>query len=96
MSDPKHLAAPPIIVWGVIAAGVLLTLWVIAPEHRIELLHWKLALIVIGSYAGWFLDRMLFPNARPGEMKPGFVKTIAEVRLASMVLGSIWAMSWGL
>ena len=91
-----HSAAPPLIAWGIIAAIVLVALYLLAPETRIELLHWKLALIVIGSYSGWLLDRMLFPYARPADIEEPLPRIIAQCRLAFMVVGAIWAMSWGL
>ncbi len=50
--------------WGVISAGLLAVVAVVAP-HQLALVVYKLALVTLACVAGYYIDRALFPYARP-------------------------------
>lgn len=55
----------PRLFWcGLIAILALAILWLLAPQ-QLPLVLYKLAFVPLAGYAGYWLDRALFPYARP-------------------------------
>lgn len=50
--------------WLLIALLTALSVFTIAP-HQLGVLAWSLSKISIGAYLGYWLDRSMFPGARP-------------------------------
>jgi hypothetical protein len=58
---------PRLYGWILFSLLLLLLAWWLAP-HRIPLTGWKVVLVTGGAVLGYWLDRALFPYARPGDM----------------------------
>lgn len=50
-----------------LTVALLIVAWVLAP-HRIPLTLWKVVLVTGGAVTGYWIDRVLFPYARPGDL----------------------------
>jgi hypothetical protein len=50
--------------WGIAALFLLAVIWAIAP-HQIEIVLYKVALVTLFAHLGYWIDRRLFPYARP-------------------------------
>ena len=50
--------------WVIAAALLTLLVWLIAP-HQIPVSLYKLSLVALAAVAGYWIDRSLFPYARP-------------------------------
>jgi len=51
----------PVFLWALV--GCLLLGW--ASPEKLEVLGWKLTMALTSGYIGYWLDRSLFPGARP-------------------------------
>lgn len=51
--------------WFAIAAIALAVIVVMTMGQQVSVGIWKLALITVGAYGGYWIDRMAFPYARP-------------------------------
>lgn len=63
-SIPLWLRAPRNSLWLLLAVGLLLVLAVISPV-QLPVVLYKVALIALAAVLGYWLDRALFPYARP-------------------------------
>lgn len=52
-------------------AGALITTLIVAwmAPHQIGVLVWSLSKLALGAYLGYWIDRSVFPYARPGEIQ---------------------------
>lgn len=50
-----------------LTVALLALAWWLAP-HRIPLTLWKIVLVTGGAVLGYWVDRVLFPYARPGDL----------------------------
>lgn len=55
---------PRLMIWKVVCAALLLALVLLQPQQALVLVY-KLALICTAAVVGYWLDRSLFPYARP-------------------------------
>jgi hypothetical protein len=70
MNRHKRVTFPPFKMprlsgWLLTAAGLLLVIGLVSPQ-QLPVVVYKLALITLAAVVGYWLDRSLFPNARPG------------------------------
>lgn len=72
--------------WHVIAfsAGAIAALWVLAP-HQLPILLWNTTQFTVGATAGYWVDRLFFPAARPGDLEGGWEQTQARYRRAALI-----------
>ncbi|HGJ5882738.1 putative holin [Arsenophonus sp.] len=71
MKTRKKLTLPPFKTprlsgWLLTAAGLLLVIGLVSPQ-QLPVVLYKLALITLAAVVGYWLDRSLFPKARPGQ-----------------------------
>lgn len=60
------LKKPRLCGWLMTAAGLLMVIGLVSPQ-QLPVVLYKLALITLAAVAGYWLDRSLFPKARPGQ-----------------------------
>lgn len=70
MSFFQNLRLPRMLDWLVYALVLVLAVWLLAPQ-QLPVSLYKLSLIALAAVAGYWIDRSLFPYARP-DMFLGF------------------------
>ena len=58
------MRAPRMWDWSLAAAVAVAVVWALAPQ-QIEIIAYKGSLLTLAAVAGYYLDRALFPYARP-------------------------------
>lgn len=86
--------APRMLDWLLIAAVLLVIVYLIAPQN-LPVVIYKLALVSLAGLMGYRLDRSLFPYARPDQCAES-VKGMAMLRRAIIVAAFMIAVSIGL
>lgn len=81
--------------WPWLVAALITTLIVglLAP-HQLGLLAWSLSKLSLGAYLGYWVDRSLFPYARPDRMVEG-MPDLAMLRRALIVAACVIALGLG-
>lgn len=80
--------------WFVSAAGVA-ALYLIAP-HQPPVLLWVITQMATGGVAGYWLDRSMFPHARPGDLLGDPVEARhARYRRAALIAAGVLAAAIG-
>lgn len=64
--------------WWLIAVALSAVVLLIAPQ-QLPVSLYKLSLISLAALAGYWLDRALYPYARPHELDPGAIRADAPV-----------------
>lgn len=83
-----------------VAAALLVAVACIAPQ-QLPVILLKLSLVSIGAVAGYWLDRELFPYARPDDylengLYPGVFAAACMIRRAMIVVAAIVGVTLGL
>lgn len=81
--------------WPWLFAAVITTAIVaaIAP-YQIGVLVWSLSKLALGAYLGYWIDRSIFPYARPGSVANTH-RHMAAIRRAIIVAASVLALGLG-
>lgn len=72
--------------WVIAAALLTLLVWLLAP-HQVPVTVYKLSLVALAAVAGYWIDRSLFPYARPDlffELRHGADEAPAETTFTSL------------
>lgn len=80
--------------WTLISLALLLCLAIIAPG-KLPVVLYKCGLVTLGGVLGYWIDRALFPYARPDQV-PETQRCMAGVRRALVVLACILGLTLGL
>lgn len=56
--------------WAALAVALFVVVAIVAPQN-VAVVVYKLALVALGGVLGYWLDRSLFPYARPDAFEPG-------------------------
>lgn len=81
--------------WLVVAIAFTLLIGVIAP-HQLNVTAFKLSMVSLAAVVGYWVDRSLFPYARPDELALSQVETAAAyIRRAIIVAACIVGVSLG-
>jgi len=92
---------PRLSEWAVVALGLLIVLAVVAPQ-QIEVVVYKAALVTLAAVLGYWIDRRLFPGARPHIYLPDDANSLTvpavlvQLRRAVIVLACILGLTLGL
>jgi len=77
--------------WALITLSLLIGLWLLRPEQMPVILY-KFCLVTFGAVLGYWIDRAIFPYARPhtwlpmhGEIAPGGVGSIPTLQLSESI-----------
>ena len=81
--------------WVVVSILLTLAIGLLAP-HQLGVTLYKLSLVSLAAVAGYWIDRSLFPYARPDELALSEMETVAAyVRRAILVAACIVGVSLG-
>jgi hypothetical protein len=89
---------PRLTLIAVITAGLLLLLGLFAPQ-QLPVVLYKVALVTLGAMLGYWIDRALFPYARPHSVCTGtdyWPRAMAMIRRALIVLACVLGLTLGL
>ncbi len=86
--------APRLTFWTLITIGLLIGLYLIAPS-KIAVVLYKAALVTGGAVLAYWIDRALFPYARPDQVRAAH-QPWAGIRRALIVLACVLGMTMGL
>lgn len=102
-----HTHSPRLSGWAIIAAGLLVALALSHPA-QLGVVLYKASLLVLASVMGYWIDRSLFPYARPhtqldlhpasaySTTRMSSVPALLMLRRAVIVLGCILGLTLGL
>ena len=91
---PLWLRAPRNSLFIVLAALLLAVIAMVSPV-QLPVVLYKAALIALAAVIGYWLDRALFPYARP-DMVSTCDRSMAGIRRALVVLGCVLGLTLGL
>jgi len=80
--------------WALITIALLLALAVVAPT-KMPVVLYKCGLVTLGGVLGYWIDRALFPYARPNQVRR-YERSWAGIRRALVVLACILGLTLGL
>ncbi|AJQ51250.1 membrane protein [Pseudomonas putida S13.1.2] len=80
--------------WTLITIGLLIGLYLIAPS-KIAVVLYKAALVTGGAVLAYWIDRALFPYARPDQVHAAH-QPWAGIRRALIVLACVLGLTLGL
>ena len=86
--------APRMTTWTLITIAILLCLAIVAPT-KLPVVLYKCGLVTLGGVLGYWIDRALFPYARPN-MVPPYERPWAGIRRALVVLACVLGLTLGL
>lgn len=86
--------APRLTFWALITILLLIALYLIAPT-KIAVVLYKAALVTGGAVLGYWIDRALFPYARPDQVR-AVHQPWAGLRRAIIVLACVLGLTLGL
>lgn len=82
--------------WIIVAVLLAIAIAIVAP-HQLPVTLYKLSLISAAAVAGYWLDRSLFPYARPDDLSlsPGIETAAAMLRRAIVIAACIIGVALG-
>lgn len=95
---------PRLAGWVFVSLLLIAAIATIAP-HQLGVVIYKLALVTLGAVLGYYIDRALFPYARPHKMaatspevdrNAHWAQSLAMLRRAIVVLACILGLTQGL
>jgi hypothetical protein len=97
MKNPfTHWQSPRLIGWAVAAGLLLAGLAALAPQQAPVVLY-KFVLVILGAVLAYWVDRSLFPYARPHELLPDdWPMGMACLRRALVLLACVLGLTLGL
>lgn len=91
----RRVTAPRMTVFSLITLALLLALAAIRPE-QLQVVLYKAGLVTLGAVLGYWLDRALFPLARPTECADRLLVIAAMLRRALVAMACILGLTLGL
>lgn len=73
--------------WLLIAAALVVVVALIAP-HQLGVTLYKLSLVSLAAVVGYWIDRSLFPYARPDELALSEHETVAAYLRRALIVGA--------
>jgi hypothetical protein len=87
--------APRLWGWQLGAIGLVALVGVLSPQN-LPVLAYKLALVCLAGVAGYWLDRNIFPYARPDRLQHPIHVAAAYIRRAIIVAAAMVGVTMGL
>ncbi len=85
---PLSKRLPRLSGWAVITIALLVAVWLLAP-HQLPVSLYKLSLVTLAAVIGYWLDRSLFPYARPDWFGPQLEDAITKNAGCENILVSV-------
>lgn len=86
--------APRMTDWTLITIAIMACLAIVAPT-KLPVVLYKCGLVTLGGVLGYWIDRALFPYARPNKVRR-YDQPMAGIRRALVVLACILGLTLGL
>ncbi|WNJ87098.1 MULTISPECIES: putative holin [Pseudomonas] len=86
--------APRMTDWTLITIAIMACLAIVAPT-KLPVVLYKCGLVTLGGVLGYWIDRALFPYARPNQVRR-YDRPMAGIRRALVVLACILGLTLGL
>ena len=90
----EKLKLPRLAIWIVIAVVLTSGIGLLAP-HQLPITLYKASLVALAAVLGYWVDRSLFPYARPDKPEIDCSKSTAMIRRAIVVSAIIIAIALG-
>lgn len=90
----RRARAPRMTDWTLITIAIMACLAIVAPT-KLPVVLYKCGLVTLGGVLGYWIDRALFPYARPNQVGP-YDRPMAGIRRALVVLACILGLTLGL
>ena len=90
----RRRRAPRMTDWTLITLVLLICLALVAPT-KLPVVLYKAGLVTLGGVLGYWIDRALFPYARPNQVMRT-ERAMAGIRRALVVLACILGLTLGL
>lgn len=91
---PRRPRTPRLTNWSLITLVLLVLLYTIAPS-KLSVILYKASLVTFGGVLGYWIDRALFPYARPNQVHR-WHQPWAGIRRALVVLACVLGLTLGL
>lgn len=88
-------SAPRMTSWSLVTLFLLLALAVIRPE-QLEVVLYKAGLVTLGAVLAYWIDRSLYPHARPHACADEVLMAFAWLRRALIVVACVLGLTLGL
>ena len=85
-----QLKTPRLTGWTLIALLLLLAVWLLSPQ-QLPVSLYKLSLVTLAAVVGYWLDRSLFPYARPDKFWQLTVDNTRTLVTTSLLEAMNWA-----
>jgi hypothetical protein len=82
---------PRMTLWLVVSLWLALVIWLLAPQ-QLPVSAYKLSLITMAAWVGYWVDRGLFPYARPDRFQRLLVESTLTVHEQAMAVALSAAM----
>lgn len=92
---PFNQRAPRLWGWALITIVLLVAVWALAPQ-QLPVSLYKLSLVALAAVVGYWLDRSLFPYARPDRFEFESVNLFAACMLRRAVIVGCAMLAMGL
>ena len=92
---PFNQRAPRLWGWALITLALLVAVWALAPQ-QLPLSLYKLSLVALAAMVGYWLDRSLFPYARPDKFEFESVNLFAACMLRRSIIVGFAMLAMGL
>ena len=73
--------------WLIVALVLALVVWLMAPQ-QLPVSIYKLSLISLAAVAGYWIDRSLFPYARPDDLSLSDLQTASAYLRRAFIVGA--------
>lgn len=93
-STPKR-CAPRMTSWSLITLGLMAGVALVSPE-QLQVVLYKSGLVTLGAVLAYWIDRALFPYARPHDCAGTLMVVGAQMRRALIVLACVLGLTLGL
>lgn len=92
-----RLHSPRMLWCALVTVALMILLWFMSPQ-QLPVIAYKLTLILLAAFVAYWVDRWLFPYARPDSSLPqgAIVYAAAQVRRAIIVAAAMLAVGMGL
>lgn len=94
VSATKSVVSSRMSMWFYISIGLMVIVTLLAPQ-KLGMLIYKVNLITIAAWLGYWIDRLTFYYARPDQV-PEALQAAANIRRAVIMAACILAMAIGL
>ena len=96
MPTPSRFSPPRLSAWALAALALVAVLTAISPAQA-PVMMYKVVLVMLGAVLGYWIDRAIYPYARPHELLgDDWIMSLACLRRALIVIACVLGLTMGL